>query len=468
MTTKKQEIASLDLAERLAAVACLDTVYGDLYRHRARSLVSAILSASEYARLRHLSAEIAKSLKETSGAVQQGDWSRVRQNAANANRLQKELDAKKAELALGAELYEHAEPALDPFSPGLPRRGSTDATGTLAQVRKALEELRDSDTEWAEVYGARSAYFAKLVPAERGAEAAAADPAEVRLRAMQALEHGDLARLEELAASLVGRASGGEKSGAREPGWSERSVDLAVPFEPDVAAKAKRLGLEVVTLPGIPNAGDLIRRQALTASFAGKDVTRDGATRVRAIANEEYPELKDYPDAALELVSLFAINVYVNSGGARHLPRVVPETVLVEGFEETDDPPADSPMLKALRLARRKALSRLEIEVALEERGIAVLEDELGVDARLFKLVCIPSDVYAGVGRDRGWGTRVLWTHFDGYHVPRSGGLRALLGGQTKYGGLYDMVSIARDDERANVVARFAIVRRDRMAARWV
>jgi len=90
-----------------------------------------------------------------------------------------------------------------------------------------------------------------------------------------------------------------------------------------------------------------------------------------------------------ELVSLFAINTYVNSGGARYLPRMAAETVLVETFPETDDPPTDSPLLKALGLARRKAVSRVEIESALEDRGLTVIEQELGLDPRVYKLVCI-------------------------------------------------------------------------------
>jgi hypothetical protein len=144
----------------------------------------------------------------------------------------------------------------------------------------------------------------------------------------------------------------------------------------------------------------------------------------------------------------------------------VAETVFVEGFPETDDPPIDSPLLKALGLARRKAVSRVAIETALEERGLAVLEQDLGLDPRVYKLVCIPCDVYVVAGGERDWGKGEVWTHFDGYQVIGNGQLRALVGGDVRYGGRHDLVSIARDDERDKVITRFAVVRRERMVVR--
>jgi hypothetical protein len=467
MTTDKGS-SPLVIAQQLAAVAKADTVYGDLYRRRARARLAAILSPADYGRLKQSEPEIARVLKESAAAVEKGDWSRVQTLAANASRLQQELNAKKSEMAFAGELYDYAQPSLDPFSPGLRRPGAIDPAATLAQLRAGLEQLLAADPEWADFYVGRRAYFGKLMLAsqastKRGAAPTVTDPAEARREAMRALEHGELARLQKLAESLSTR-SVEEKGAAEEKRSAEGSVDLAVPFDANVVAKAKSLGLEAVTLSEVPHGAELIRRHALTAAFSGPEVTREGATRAQAVYED--PDLKDYPATARELVSLFAINLYVNSGGARYLPRLVAETVFVEGFPETDDPPIDSPLLKALGLARRKAVSRVAIETALEERGLAVLEQDLGLDPRVYKLVCIPCDVYVVAGGERDWGKGEVWTHFDGYQVIGNGQLRALVGGDVRYGGRHDLVSIARDDERDKVITRFAVVRRERMVVR--
>ena len=63
-------------------------------------------------------------------------------------------------------------------------------------------------------------------------------------------------------------------------------------------------------------------------------------------------------------------------------------------------------------------------------------------------------------------GQREQWTHFDGYQVMQGGRLRALVGGDVRFEGLLDLVSISADDQREGVVTRFAIVRRERFMAR--
>jgi hypothetical protein len=82
-----------------------------------------------------------------------------------------------------------------------------------------------------------------------------------------------------------------------------------------------------------------------------------------------------------------------------------------------------------------------------------------------FRLVCVPPDVYMRVGPTRGWGTRPDWTHFDGYQVQQNGRLLALGGGNARYGGTADLCGIGPADARDDVVMRFAVVRRERLAA---
>jgi hypothetical protein len=120
-----------------------------------------------------------------------------------------------------------------------------------------------------------------------------------------------------------------------------------------------------------------------------------------------------------------------------------------------------------LGLPKRKALARVDIEAALVRSGDQILEERLGLDPMEFRLVCIPYDLYMRFGRDRGFGKWPHWTHFDGYQVMAGNRLRALVGGDGRFGGLNDLVSISPTDARDGVYARFAVVRRARMAGRW-
>lgn len=154
---------------------------------------------------------------------------------------------------------------------------------------------------------------------------------------------------------------------------------------------------------------------------------------------------------------------FVNSSGVRYLPLLEAEEVLVEEFPEGRGDLPKSKLLSTLGLHRRNGLSRLEIELALLRRGPQTVKDGIGLDPREFRLVCIPPDVYSRLGAERGWGRQEQWTHFDGYQVLKGGKIRALVGGDVRFGGIFDLCSINRVDEREGVIARFAVVRRERL-----
>jgi hypothetical protein len=120
-----------------------------------------------------------------------------------------------------------------------------------------------------------------------------------------------------------------------------------------------------------------------------------------------------------------------------------------------------------LGLPCRRGLARAQIENALMRFGADVLAKKLSLDPIEFRLICIPYDLYMRFGRERGWGQWHHWTHFDGYQVMEGNRLRALVGGDGRFGGLADLVSISRTDARDGVYARFAVVRRARTVARW-
>ena len=143
------------------------------------------------------------------------------------------------------------------------------------------------------------------------------------------------------------------------------------------------------------------------------------------------------PDGLRDRLEVLMIHPLANSGGARHLPSLVAEDVLVEDFPDPaggEQSPA-SPLLATLELPGRRGLTRVAIEQALLVHG-----------AR--------------------WGRKPFWTHFDGHLIRTVEGrirLQALAGGDVRYGSLYDLLGVGRDDDSDRLVARFAVVHRERM-----
>src|SRR5262249_48913111 len=136
--------------------------------------------------------------------------------------------------------------------------------------------------------------------------------------------------------------------------------------------------------------------------------------------------------------------------------------VLVEDFSdpaEAEQPPS-SPLLTTLGLPHRRGLPREAIEQALLTHGTRIVEKELGLDPFVFRLVCIPSDVYLRLGEKEDWGRRPYWIHFDGYLIRTVQGqlrFQALVGGDVRYGGLHDLLGVGRDYDSDRLVARFAV-----------
>jgi hypothetical protein len=167
-----------------------------------------------------------------------------------------------------------------------------------------------------------------------------------------------------------------------------------------------------------------------------------------------------------ERIRMFMIHPFISSGGSRYLPNLAAEDFLAEDFPDPQpgqEPPV-TPLLEALGLPRRTRLSRLAIEQALTAQGVTIIE-KLGLSSTDFRLVCIPPDLHLRVGEERGWGQQPIWTHFDGYMLQRDGHRMALAGGDVRFGGIFDMVSVGMSYESERVFARFAVVQRKRMAA---
>jgi hypothetical protein len=486
MATKSTSAPSAaDVARRLAEAADADTVYRDVYLARARTLLAGELSQEQYRGFRGMQQEIEDTVAMSRAATVLQDWRLVQELANRADTLRRGAQAQAALMAVGELVYDAPIVAIDPFSPGLATLAKSG--GDLAEIRDKtvakLVELAKADAPEAAFYEARRAFFGGLIVAARRPEAtgkkgdAPRSIADLERFAYEAAQRGDVAELKRLADDILAQkaaATAKPAPNAAEVAPVQAStmdacpVDLGVPFATDVTARAQKLGLTVTTTQPQPEAGPLLDYVAARVGQLGQqqaDTEHEGAIKIEALV-AQHPWPADVSEHIKVLVAQFVRQAFINSGGARYRPAFATEAVLIEDFPEDQEPPADSPLLKALGLGHRRGLARDEIEVALLAHGAHIVT-ELGLDPRECRLVCVPPDVYTRFGRDHGWGAQPQWTHLDGYQVLKGGRLRALVGGDARYGGLNDLTSIAPSDQRDSVVARFAVVRRARQVARW-
>jgi hypothetical protein len=460
---------------RLVTAADGDTLYRDVYLRRAAELLAPVVNETQYDSALTQREQLNAVLAQARAAVGRQDWNQVRELGMRAAQLRRSPDDEQAALAAAAAVYGAPAVALDPFSPGI-RISShrwTSAEQARQEVSAMLAELTRDDAALGQLYAARRRTIDALsVPGAIGTSSDSAPGADIQQQALQALERGDVAAVNAFAEAMLGRvtaaatAQSGESASAR----LIASGVLGEPFPEACLSRAKAVGLESAEAPELSAdlrraVAEFVEQYALGASPAAHDRATDGVARLKVVAEK----ITIPPDVAAifaETIALFALHVYVNSAGIRYVPPpVAREPLLIEPHPDGDD--AATPLLRELHLERRRGIARDQIEARLRADGPRILTDHLGLDPRAFRLVCVPPDLYTRLGRERGWGQREEWTHFDGYQVVRGGGLRALVGGNARYGGLFDLCSISRDDARENTVVRFAVIRRERLDVRF-
>jgi hypothetical protein len=446
-----------------------DTLFRDVYLLRARELLTPIFPESRYLSAAGEREEAARALQQARVAAARRDWERVRDLSTRAAALQRSVEATQELSTLAGSVYGAPAIAFDLFSPGLAAGQGNDPRSLQADVLDALAHLATADPGKADLYSARRAAVAalQLPTAVAKAEAEPAGGGEHRMRL--AAEQGGADQLRELAEKMLADASAGPattQSTASRARFEAPKV-VSEPFPPGSIERAGALGLESVQSHVVPHVAAAVREfldgygWGPATPELGK--AREGVTELRALTKEHMSA--ELAETAAETISLFATQVFVNSAGVRYVPLPVDtEPCLIEGFPEGEEPVTE--LLRALALPGRRGLARTDIERALLLHGPEVLEERLGLDPREFRLVCMPPDLYLRVGRERGWGKRPEWTHYDGYRVLQGGRLLALVGGNSRYGGVVDLCGISPTDERDNVLARFAVIRRARLGAR--
>jgi hypothetical protein len=469
------EAIALATVERLVTAADGDTLYRDVYLRQAAAVLSPLATEAAWTASLTSRAQLDRLLAHARAAVGRQDWTAVGEIGAQAAGLQRSLEVDKSALAAAEAVYGAPPVIVDPLSPGLTSRRWPNADQARTAVCSALADLARDDAGRRELYESRRrALEALALPGGTTAAAKAdASAGNVEMQALAALERGDAAALQGLAEAIIGRRAATTPPTAADVPADRRTITapatLGESLPPACLSRATTLGLEpvVTELPSsavVQAVGDFIERYALGASPAVHDRAHEGIARV-FVAAEEIAVPTDVARIFAETISLFALHLYVNSAGIRYVPLpVAREALLMETHAEGEAPVTS--LVRELGFDGRRGLSRDAIEAALLEHGARIVAEHLGLDPLAFRIVCVPPDVFMRLGRERGWGTRPEWTHFDGYQVMRGGRLRALVGGNVQFGGIADLCSIARDDERENTVARFAVIRRDRLGVR--
>jgi hypothetical protein len=448
----------------------IDTVYRDVYLDRARTVLAPVLSLEDFHRLEQERAALAELPLTIARALDNANWSLVKQLSERAQTLKHAIEDKGGLLQTARSIYDVRDVRLDPFSHGLEPFTRT-ARRELPTLRKRmvelLETLQRADVAWNDFYVARRRAFQARPQTFAELETdVTSSPADALESARQALKGGDMKRLAWLADALIGTGTPSESavSQAAHVGGGRIDDEPPAELEPvayssETLARARHLGLTARHLERRMELASL-RRYAWTPS--SDEHGHSAAAQV--------PLPSGSPEGLRDGVEMFVIHPLVNSGGARYLPSLVAEDVLVEDFPDPADgqtPPA-SGLVKSLRLPGRRGVPRIAIEQALLMHGARILEKELGLDPRVFRLVCIPPDVYVRLGEAEGWGRQPFWTHFDGYLIRTVMGqvrLQALAGGDVRYGGLYELLAVGRDYDSDRLLARFAVVQRARMVA---
>jgi hypothetical protein len=469
---------AIKAAGLLVDVAKLDTVYRDLHLRRARHLLSSTLSESSYRAIGSSEKELDELMRRSRTATLQRDWAQAAELSGRIEDLRGRIAVMRNQASIGKDVYDADTMTFEPFSPGkhLGLQAQAGLPGLRNQVIDTFASLAKLDSGSSVFYEKRRGYFSSL---ELGGATASQkrpqrDRAEAERQALDAAERGDTGALQRLAKELRDwKESEPTAVSASAPAMLSRyecPVDLAAPFSPQVIERARELGFveaRTAPYPEFTKVREMIYAYVDQPMPTNPDLEREGVLRARVMAENELPAGFNAEEPRV-LAGQFIQQIFLNSGGARYLPLLANETVLVEDFDETESAAGTpSKLLAALGLAKRSGLSRVEIESALMRTGPEILENMLGLDPVEFRLVCIPYDLYTRFGRERGFGKWHHWTHFDGYQVMAGNRLRALVGGDGRFGELYDLVSISPSDAREGVYARFAVVRRARMTLRW-
>jgi hypothetical protein len=464
-TGRTPEEDRLETVATLVAIARADWAYDDLYLAEAGAVLEELLPPDRYQALLHHRADLDRLSAGVADALRRGEWEAADALARRGAQLKQAIERSARLLELGTAVFGPRAP--DPNATALALSGavghSVDALAReVARLADALRRLGSQPLRWSELYRERAEALATLRVDPLEGAAAYVDPAALREDALRAAEEGAFEQVVRLAREAV--RQGLDARGRARPRAPGASADrLAEPVTTSALRPAVRLGLEPLLVPEQASwNGYLSCRCAESPSFPSVPLGPErGAPQQCTCGHACPPDVTPALRASLDALML---HPFVTSGGARYLPWFGSETALLETFpEERSD--ANGTLLRNLGLPQRAGLTRAQIDDALLRRGPALC-DEIGLDPREWRVVCVPFDVYARLADALGFGGHARWTHFDGYQLTGELHLQALVGGDARYGGAADLCSVGRSYDSPQIVARLAVVRRARLVLR--
>lgn len=454
--------SALELAQMLADVAENDTEYRDIYLRRAHQIVDPIISLQALDAVRAERARHAKLREEANQALDLGDWERVRNLARELSGLEARLAAT-AQLVTVAEKVYGAGTNIEPHALGaylVSPLSSAELERAQQRTATQLEQLAKRDEPWRALYATRRTAIATVPVATRPQTPSAATEV-FREEARGALRAGRWSELARLAENAGTGDRGDEPHGCA---CGSLAVPVRASVEEDIVETeaASRYGFSPVRLEARENLRRFMGcRCALSPRPSDEPLTDEPRGKPSATcACREH--CRDVGKNVLDALDFLKHRAFLTSLGTRYLPLFDAEAVLVETFPDADTEPG--PLLERLRLSTRLGLSRLEVDGALAAHGAAAVE-EMSLNPVEYVLMPVPFDVYLRAAPAFGWGTRPWWTHLDGYQVLRGWRLRALAGGNARYGGAANLCSIGREDPRDGLLLRLAVLRRRRFVA---
>ena len=466
MARKESSVSSpawVGRTEVLLELVRLDTAYGDLYRQRARQIAASEFSDTDFKALKNAQHAVEELPGDIRRAMDDGKWEQVKKLTDELGAKQRFLQERGPFHKIGERLYEDEAIHVDPFSPGFywyHRREERQLPGMRDEAVGKLGKAAELDPEWKALYQERAKALKSVRFAESSASGGPAKGrAEMEQRAREALASGNLDELQKLAGNLEQGGGGPIGPAAAEASEEVKREPLSFKFSAETLEKAKGLGLEPEHFDNAQARFQGLLRHLWHPVFFESEGNLAGA-RVTAMLP------KETPDAQRDRIVMFVTRPVLSSGGARFVPPLVDEDILVESFEEG---PAGAEVGKnglaeALGLKRRWGLDRMTIERTIQAKGPEVVKS-LGLDPWKFRLVCVPPDVFGAVAQRRNWAKHEIWTHLDGYLATRERKLLALAGGDVRYGGFMDLVGVGTEYDSDRLLARFAIVDRRRIRA---